>query len=254
MTTAQSARRPTALVTGASQGIGAGVAIELARQGHDVAVTSTRLEKLSPVLDGIRAAGGRALPVQLDIREQPGIDAAMASVVAEFGGVDVLVNNAAAALRKPALETSPDEWNQVLATNLTGTFFMTQAMGRHLIAGGRGGSVICITSTHGLVGMAGRATYGITKAGIIHLCKMLAVEWAAHNIRVNSVAPGAVITPSRQGMAKAADHDQIRMARIPMKKLCTVEDVAAAVAYLASPQAAYVTGQTLVLDGGVTAQ
>jgi NAD(P)-dependent dehydrogenase (short-subunit alcohol dehydrogenase family) len=254
MAATQSAGRPRAFVTGASQGIGAGIAVELARQGHDVAVSSTRAEKLSPVLDAIRATGARALPVELDIREQAGIDRAMAAVIAEFGGLDVLVNNAAVALRITALDFTPAEWNNIMATNLTGTFFMSQAMGRHLIAAKRPGAIISITSTHGLVGMAKRSAYGIAKAGVIHMARMLAIEWAEHGIRVNTVAPGAVITESREAMPTDPNHAQVRMARIPLKKLCTVDDVAAAVAYLASPGASYITGQTLVLDGGVTSQ
>jgi NAD(P)-dependent dehydrogenase (short-subunit alcohol dehydrogenase family) len=254
MNSVEPQRRPTVFVTGASQGIGAGIAVEMARQGYDVAVSSTRPEKLSPVLDEIRKAGARALPVELDIRDQASIDRAMAAVAGEFGGLDVLVNNAAVALRKTALEFTREEWDSIIGTNLTGTFFMSQAMGRHLINTKRAGAIISITSTHGMVGMAKRSAYGIAKAGVIHMTRMLAIEWAEHGIRVNSVAPGAVITPSRDAMPTDPNHAAVRMARIPLKKLCTVDDVAAAVAYLASPQAAYITGQTLVLDGGVTSQ
>jgi NAD(P)-dependent dehydrogenase (short-subunit alcohol dehydrogenase family) len=254
MASLQNLRRPTVFVTGASQGIGAGIAVEMARRGYDVAVSSTRPEKLAPVLDGIRAAGVRALAVPLEIREQASIERALAAVLAEFGELDVLVNNAALAMRKPALEFTREEWNAVIDTNLTGTFFMTQAMGRHLISGKRQGAIVSITSTHGIVGMANRSAYGITKAAVMHMTRMLAIEWAEHGIRVNSVAPGAVITQSRAGLPEDPNHAQVRMARIPMKKLCTIEEVAAAVAYLASPQASYITGQTLVLDGGVTSQ
>jgi NAD(P)-dependent dehydrogenase (short-subunit alcohol dehydrogenase family) len=254
MAVQQKAKRPTAFVTGASQGIGAGIAVEMARKGYDVAVSSTRPEKLSGVLDEIRAAGARALPVELQIRDQASVERAMAAVTGEFGGLDVLVNNAAVALRTAAVDFTPAEWDNIIGTNLTGTFFMSQQMGRHLIDTKRAGSIISITSTHGIVGMANRSAYGIAKAGVIHMTRMLAIEWAEHGIRVNSVAPGAVITPSREAMPMDPGHAQVRMARIPLKKLCTVEDVAAAVSYLASPQAAYITGQTLVLDGGVTSQ
>ncbi len=246
--------RPTVFVTGASQGIGACIAVEMARRGYDVAVSSTRPEKLSPVLDDIRAAGARALPVELDIREQAGVERAMAAVLGEFGSLDVLVNNAAVVSRTPALDLARDEWDNLIRTNLTGTFFMCQQMGRHLIATQRAGAIISITSTHGVVGLANRSAYGISKAGVMHMSRMLAIEWAEHGIRVNTVAPGAVITPSRAGMSVDPDHARRRMARIPMQKLCSVEEIAAAVAYLASPQAAYITGQTLILDGGVTSQ
>ena len=254
MADAKGTRRPTIFVTGASQGIGAGIAVEMARQGYDVAVSSTRPEKLSPVLEAIKAAGARALPVALDVRDQSSIERAMAAVAGEFGELDVLVNNAALALRKMAIDFTRAEWDEVVGTGLTGTFFMSQAMGRHLIAQKRGGAIISITSTHGLVALAERSAYGIAKAGVIHMARMLAIEWAAHGIRVNTVAPGAVVTPARATMPMAPDHAAKRMARIPMKKLCSIDDIAAAVVYLASPQASYITGQTLVLDGGVTSQ
>ena len=247
-------RRPTVFVTGASQGIGAGIAAAMARGGYDVAVSSTRPEKLSSVLDEIAAAGARALPVELQIRSQGSIERAMASVIAEFGQLDVLVNNAGVTLRKSALEFTPAEWDMVIGTNLTGTFFMCQQMGRHLIGGKRAGSIINIASTHGIVAMAKRSAYGIAKAGIIHMTKMLAIEWAEQGVRVNAVAPGAVPTPARSELPSDPGHAETRMARIPMKKLGTVDDVAGAVRYLASPQARYITGQTLILDGGVTSQ
>ncbi len=250
----ETSRRPTAFVTGASQGIGAGVAVELARSGFDVAVSSMQPEKLSAVLDDIANAGGLGLPVQLQIRSQQSIERAMASVIAEFGRLDVLVNNAGTTIRKLALDFTPADWDTIIGTNLTGTFFMCQQMGRHLIGAKQPGCIINIGSTHGIVGMAKRSAYGIAKAGIMHMTKMLAIEWAEHGIRVNSVAPGAVVTPAREVIPNDPEHAAIRMARIPLKKLCTVEDCAGAVAYLASPQAAYITGQTLVLDGGVTAQ
>jgi NAD(P)-dependent dehydrogenase (short-subunit alcohol dehydrogenase family) len=131
---------------------------------------------------------------------------------------------------------------------------MTQQMGRHLIGTKRAGAIISITSTHGVVGLANRSAYGISKAAVMHMSRMLAIEWAEYGIRVNTVAPGAVITPSRAEMSTDPDHAKRRMARIPMQKLCSVEEIAAAVSYLASPQASYITGQTLVLDGGVTSQ
>ena len=250
----KTARRPTAFVTGASQGIGAAVALALARDGFDVAVSSTRPEKLSGVLDTITAAGARALPVKLELRSQDSIERAMASVVAEFGALDVLVNNAGLALRKSALEMTLDEWNDIIGVDLTGTFFMCQQMGRHLIDAKREGCIINLASTHGMVAMANRSAYGIAKAGIIHLTRMLAIEWAEHGVRVNAVAPGAVVTASRAAMPATPGHAEKRMARIPLKKLCSVEEVAGAVSYLASPQASYITGHTLVIDGGVTAQ
>lgn len=242
-----------AFVTGASQGIGAAVALGLAQDGFDVAVSSTGLEKLGGVLDGLGAAGVKSLPVHLDVRSQPGIERAMAEVIDAFGRVDVLVNNAAVPLRKAALDVTPAEWETVVDTGLTGTFFMSQQMGRHLVKSGRPGVIVSIASTHGLVGMKNRAIYGIAKAGVMHMTRMLAIEWAEHGIRVNAVAPGRVDTPSRAGTLSEPGYKETAMGRIPLKRFGTVEDVTGAVRYLASPEAAYITGQTLVLDGGLTA-
>ena len=130
---------------------------------------------------------------------------------------------------------------------------MCQQMGRHLVQGGRPGCIVSIVSTHGLVGMAGRSVYGIAKAGMIHMTRMLAIEWAEHGIRVNAIAPGRVDTPSRAGSLAEPGYREAALGRIPLKRFGTAEEVAAAACYLASPQAAYITGQTLVLDGGLTA-
>jgi NAD(P)-dependent dehydrogenase (short-subunit alcohol dehydrogenase family) len=248
------ARRPAAFVTGASQGIGAAVARALAGAGYDLAVSGVRTETLAGTVAAIEAAGARAVPIALDLRSQSAIERAMAHAVDALGGLDLLVNNAGITLRKSALEVTREEWDALLDTNLTGTFFMSREMGRHLVATKRPGCIVSLASTHGLVAYPQRSTYGITKAGIVHMTRMLAVEWAPHGIRVNAVAPGTVKTPSRAEFFRndPAAHEAL-IARVPLKSLATPEDVGAAVCYLASPQAAYITGQTLVLDGGLTA-
>ena len=246
--------RRTAFVTGASQGIGAAIAVALARDGFDVAATSTRPDKLAGVMADIRAAGGKAVPVALDVRSQASIEKAMAEAVGALGQVDVLVNNAAVPLKKPALEVGAEEWDAVIDTGLTGTFFMSQQMGRHLVKRGQPGCIISIASTHGLVALQDRSIYGIAKAGVTHMTRMLAYEWAEHGIRVNAVAPGRVNTPSRAGSLADSGYKLAALARIPLKRFATSEEVAAAACYLASREAEYITGQTLVLDGGLTAQ
>ena len=250
---AASSKGKVALVTGASQGIGAAIALGLARDGFDVAVTSTRAAKLSLVLDGLAAEGVKTLPLELDVRSQPSIERVMAEAIKAFGHVDVLVNNAAVPLKKPALDVTADEWETVINTGLTGTFFMSQQMGRHLVQSKRPGSIISIASTHGLVALNLRSTYGIAKAGVMHMTRMLAIEWAEHGIRVNAVAPGRVDTPSRAPTLSEPGYKEKAIGRIPLKRFGSVDDVTAAVRYLASPGASYVTGQTLVLDGGLTA-
>ena len=246
-------QKRVAFVTGASQGIGAAIALGLARDGFAVAVSSTRPAKLSSVLDGLGAAGVESLPVELDVRSQPSIERAMAEVVGALGQVDVLVNNAAIPLRRAALDITPEDWETVIDTDLTGTFFMSQQMGRHLVKTSRPGAIISIASTHGLVGFDGRAVYGIAKAGVMHMTRMLAIEWAEHGIRVNAVAPGRVDTPSRAPTLAEPGYKEKALGRIPLKRFATVDDVAAAVRYLAGSEAGYITGQTIVLDGGLTA-
>jgi NAD(P)-dependent dehydrogenase (short-subunit alcohol dehydrogenase family) len=242
-----------ALVTGASQGLGAEIAVALARDGCDVAVTSRRVERLADTLEKLTAAGARAVPLELDLRSQASIERAMAQAVSALGHVDTLVNNAGVTLRRAALEVTPEEWDEVMAVNLAGTFFMSQRFGRHLLGERRPGCVVSLASTHGMVGFAQRSTYGISKAGIIQMTRMLAIEWAEHGIRVNAIAPGTLDTPSRAEYFAA--HPAAREAmieRIPFRRFGTPGEVAAMVRYLASPEAAYVTGQTLVLDGGLT--
>lgn len=244
-----------AFVTGASFGIGAATALALARDGFDVAVSATRLENVSATRAKLEALGVRAFPVALDVRSHGSIQEALGRVVDHFGAIDVLVNNAGVPLSKPTLDITPAEWDGVIATNLTGAFFMSQEMGRHWISRGRPGLIINMTSTHGIVAALNRAAYGISKAAVIHMTKVLAIEWAAHKIRVNSIAPGRVETGSPGRAATSADPKFVEAAleRIPLRRFCTVEDVAEAARYLASPGAAYITGHTLVLDGGLTA-
>lgn len=244
--------RSTVFITGGSQGIGAELALAFAREGYDVAVSSMRREKLGDIVGRIEAAGARAVPVELDLCSQQSIDRAMSEAVAGLGAIDVLINNAGTPMKKAALDVTPGEWDAMMDTNLAGTFFMTQRMGRHLVERGRPGCVISIASTHGLVSMELRAVYGIAKAGVIHMTRTLAYEWADHGIRVNAIAPGRVNTPSREISLADAAFREYALGRVPMKRFAESHEVAAAACYLASPQAAYITGQTLVLDGGLT--
>jgi NAD(P)-dependent dehydrogenase (short-subunit alcohol dehydrogenase family) len=245
----------TALVTGASYGVGAATALALAHAGFDVAITATRLDNLAATMKALGAAGARALPLALDLREQAGIEQAAADVVTTFGGLDVLVNNAGANVRRLAVEVTAQDWDAVMAVNIRGTFFLTQQVGRYLIAAGRAGCIVNIASTHALAGTAERSTYGISKAALAQMTRMLAVEWAECGIRVNAIAPGRLETPSPSRAEKGADrgYRDAMLARIPLHRLASAEEVAATVAYLVSPAAASMTGQVLVLDGGLTA-
>ena len=242
-----------ALVTGASQGLGAAIAERLARDGFDLVVTDLSEAPLAGILRKLQGIGARAAPVALDIRSQQSVDAAYTKAAEAFGHVDVLVNNAGVTQRRHAVDITRDEWQGVVDVNMTGTFFMSQAFAKQCIANKREGAIVSLASTHGVVALAERVTYGITKAAIVHMTRMLAFEWAAHGIRVNAIAPGTIETPSRAAyFAENPGAREAMLKRVPVGKFGTEADVAGAVSYLAGPDAAFVTGQTLLIDGGLT--
>jgi len=247
--------RPTAFVTGASYGVGAATALALARAGYDLAISATRAQNLSETVTRLGALDVRVVPLILDLGSRAGIERAMREIAAAFGRLDLLVNNAGTNLRALAVDVAPAQWDEMMAVDVTGTFFLTQQVGRHLIENGRYGAIVTIASTHALVGAPERSTYGIAKAALVQMTRMLAVEWAAHGIRVNAIAPGRMDTPSPSRARTGGDPTYMAamLERIPLHRLCTPAEVAAAVVYLASPQAASITGQVLVLDGGLTA-
>jgi NAD(P)-dependent dehydrogenase (short-subunit alcohol dehydrogenase family) len=251
MTASISARPKVAFVTGASYGVGAATALALARAGYDIALSATRTENLAGIMAELGPLRVRTLPLSLDLRSGPGIEQAMARVVEALGGVDVLVNNAGANLRKLAVEVTASEWREVIEVNVTGTFLLTQQVGRHLIDAAREGAIINIASTHGLIGAPERSTYGISKGAIIQMTRMLAIEWAPHGIRVNAIAPGRLDTASPSRAGADPKYMAAMLERIPLHRLATAEEVAATAVYLAQTRS--VTGQVVVLDGGLTA-
>jgi NAD(P)-dependent dehydrogenase (short-subunit alcohol dehydrogenase family) len=247
--------RRVALVTGATYGVGAATALALARDGFALALTATKSQNLDAVLADIASAGGRAFGIELDLRHQESIENAVVRAVGKLGQIDVLVNNAGANLRRKAVDVTREEWDGLMSINLTGTFFLTQQVGRHLITRGAGGRIITVSSAQALVGAVERSAYGISKAALIQMTRMLAIEWADHGIRVNAVAPGRLDTasPSRAGTGSDKSYMDAMLKRIPLHRLATAEEVAGAVAFLAGPLAASITGQTIVVDGGLTA-
>jgi NAD(P)-dependent dehydrogenase (short-subunit alcohol dehydrogenase family) len=246
-------RRRTAFVTGGVTGIGAAIAVALARNGYDVAVSAREAARLAGTLGEIENAGARAVPVALELSSLDSIEAAAAGVFDAFGQVDLLVNNAAAPLLKAALEVTPQEWDSVMQPNLKGTFFLTQKVGLGMVERSTPGTIVNIASTHGMVALAQRSVYGIAKAALIHMTRMLAIEWAQHHITVNAVAPGTVETPSRAVSLADPKVRKMMLDRVPLARFATTQEIADAVVYLGSPAAAFITGHTLVLDGGLTA-
>ena len=242
----------TALVTGTSGGLGQAIAIALAREGYDLALTEMDVTALKETLAHPDIAKRKVVALALDLRSRQSIAAAFADARARLGDIDLLVNNAGRALVRPAVKVTDADWDDVMNSNLKGPFFLSQLFGRACINEKRPGSIVSMASTHGMTGIADRLVYGISKAGLIQMTKMLAIEWAANNIRVNAVAPATVMTESRQKLLSDPDARQRMLARIPSGRFVTPEEVAAAVVYLASAGAASVTGQTLLVDGGVT--
>ncbi|MEZ2127771.1 MULTISPECIES: SDR family NAD(P)-dependent oxidoreductase [unclassified Sinorhizobium] len=244
---------PVALVTGASYGIGAATAVALARDGFDLAICDLSTDMLAEAAEAIGRLGRRVDKITLDLRDDASIAVATETALDSFGRIDVLVNNAGIPFRKPALEVTRDDFHRVMDVNLAGTFFMSQRVGAHWIAAKRPGAIISVASTHGIHGVPGSSTYGIAKAGISHMTRMLAIEWAPHRIRVNAIAPGSTETPTRTGLSDPARRDAL-LSRFPLGRFGKPEDMAEAVAYLAGPKADFITGHVLVIDGGLTAK
>lgn len=246
-------KRRCAMVTGASYGVGEATAHAFAEEGYDLVLTATKASNLERTCAAL-AGNVRVLPLVLDLCSQASIDEAVAASIAQFGTIDVLVNNAGTTLRKWAVDVTREEWDFVMGPNVTGTFFLTQAVGRHMIERRIAGSIVSIASSHAFIGANERSTYGISKAAVVQMTRMLAIEWAPHKIRVNAVAPGRLETASPARLESGADPKYMAamLSKIPLGRFATVDEVAAAAAYLASPKAAAVTGQTITVDGGLT--
>jgi NAD(P)-dependent dehydrogenase (short-subunit alcohol dehydrogenase family) len=244
----------TALVTGAGSGLGRSIALALAEAGADVAVTElpSRLENAQAVAASIRSMGREALVVKLDVSSVKSIERAVAEVARGFSRIDVLVNNAGINIPKQALEVTEDDWDRVLDVNLKGVFFCAQAVGREMVRRGSG-KIINIASQNGVVGYHDRAAYCSSKAGVVNLTRVLAIEWAPHKINVNAVAPTFVLTPLTEKMFANPLFSREIHRRIPLGRLGKPEDIVGAVVFLASPAADLITGHTLLVDGGWTA-
>ncbi|HET7850714.1 MAG TPA: SDR family oxidoreductase [Pseudolabrys sp.] len=241
-----------ALVTGASTGLGYAIACALAREGYDLAVADLDVAMFDVLLHEPVVQGRKVATIRLDLRSESDIAGTVSAAADTLGAIGLLVNNAGRALIKPAADVTWADWDDVININLKGAYFLSQHFGAHCAARKQPGAIVSIASTHGLTGIAGRSVYGISKAGLIQMSRMLAIEWADKDIRVNAIAPATALTPSRQRMLDAAARERM-LARIPSGRFITPEEIAAAVCYLASPAAASITGQTLTLDGGLTA-
>jgi 3-oxoacyl-[acyl-carrier protein] reductase len=237
-----------ALVTGASQGIGRACALALAGAGATVALAARNEVKLAEVKAEIEAAGGRAEAFALDVASEESIQAGAKAVLERFGKVEILVNNAGITRDKLAMQMKREDWDDVLTTNLTGAFLLTQALLRPMLKN-RWGRIINISSVVGRTGQAGQVNYAASKAGLIGMTRALAREVASRGITVNAVTPGYIVTP----MTAVLDEKQTSamMAQIPLGRAGTEADVAPAVVFLASEGAGYITGHVLDVNGGM---
>jgi NAD(P)-dependent dehydrogenase (short-subunit alcohol dehydrogenase family) len=242
-------RGKTALVTGASSGIGAHVAGTLARAGARVVAAARHENRLAETVRQIREAGGTALAIPMDVTDLASIQRGFEHAKSEFGLIDVLVNDAGITLTKAALDIELSEWDQVFATNLRGVFFVAQAFARRLVEAKKPGSIVNVASIMGERVAGAVAPYAVSKAGVLHLTRVLALEWARYQIRVNAIAPGYVRTALTESFF-ATPGGEAMIKRIPQRRLGTFEDLDAPILLLASDASSYMTGSIITVDGG----
>ena len=253
MTVEKEALPGAALVTGGGTGLGLATALAFADAGRDVAVLSRSPEHVEGAAAEIRKRGRRALAVRADVRDPAAVEAAVARIEEEIGPIDVLVNNAAGNFLVASENLSPNGFRAVVEIVLHGTWFCSSAVGRRMLARGRG-AMVNVVATYAETGMPGVVHSAAAKAGVLSITRTLAAEWGGRGVRVNAIAPGIMVTEGASQNLKFADRDaQARLAAsLPAKRLATVEEIAAAILYLASPAAAYVTGTCLTIDGGMS--
>jgi 3-oxoacyl-[acyl-carrier protein] reductase len=237
-----------ALITGASQGIGRTCALRLAKEGAAVAVAARNQEKLNELVNEIAAAGGKASAFPLDVADEEQVKATVKAAVAQFGKIDILVNNAGITRDQLIMRMKRADWDAVLQTNLTSAYLLTQQVITSMLKQ-RWGRIINITSVFGQMGQAGQANYSASKAGLIGLTMAIAREVGSRNITCNAVAPGFIETPMTEVLSEEFKQNAVK--QIPLGRVGTTEDIASAVAFLASDDASYITGHTLSVNGGM---
>ena len=246
--------KKTALVTGAGSGIGRAIALAMAEAGADVILCDLpqKTSDQEAACQIIQNMGKRAISLPLQLPDLNSIDQAVHQAIQQFGQIDILVNNAGINIPKEAFDVTEEDWDRVLDINLKGLFFMSQRVGKIMCTAG-GGKIVNIASQNGVVGYYKRAAYCSSKAGVVNLTRVLAIEWASHNITVNAVGPTFILTPLTQSTFDDPTLREDIIKRIPLGRVGQPEDVVGAVVFLASPAANLITGHTLLVDGGWTA-
>jgi NAD(P)-dependent dehydrogenase (short-subunit alcohol dehydrogenase family) len=242
-----------ALVTGGSRGIGKAIAIGLAECGADVAILSRDSNKSSEVLDKIKGAGKKSIAISCDVSKISDISEKIDYISDEFGPINILVNSAGSHVKVPSFDLTESQWDEVFNTNIKGLFWVCKSVGKRMAEIG-GGSIINIASLNGLIPFPDILAYSASKAGVIMLTKSLAGDWGRHGIRVNAIAPGVIPTDLNREALKTPGRKEAVLNKTPMERLGQTEDIVGPAIYLASPASAFVTGQTIVVDGGFLAK
>ncbi len=242
-----------AIVTGSGKGLGKAMAIALAEAGADVAVTARSFDQVEQTAQEIEKLGRKCLAVKTDVTKKEEVEALVQQTIDQFGGVDILINNVGMAIVKDLMNTSPEDWQTQIDTNLTSTFHCCRAVGKHMLNNG-GGKIVNVATIAGVRGKWQMIGYGASKAGVIQLTKTLAIEWARYNVTVNCIIPGIFHTSATQKVMDNKEMLKVRVSKVPLRRYGKPEEVGPLAVFLSSPASDFITGTAIPIDGGELAK